>query len=893
VLQQVAQVLEARHLRGSLPERSRGNLLQGNDLLVASSPVRVIAVVGAGASASRFGRSNELIRDARALSRDNVALEAELRRNKVIFGWPEDSLESVLAAIGSDTSRERELRTLIADTYGVIKPPPLPYELLSHLLKNRYIDAIINFNFDEMLDESVRAEMGEGEFRFILGARSCRGIQTDPDKDDFIPLYVKPHGTASEPESLRFTLDSYYKLPDGVRAAMADMIGRGPALVLCFGFGLSGFDFSQLLAEPASGVIVDCSFAPLEDDARKSFERFAGDELTEVKVDWERDTRTDPSTPAARCDSPVTIAVDLGVANEMPQRGEWVEPAVDERPVVLRGARISYYWLEHEWLTDLMVPNQHPDGGDSNRGAQDSADAGAAQAADQVESVASGRSYPAEMLTGDPAASLVARWNLANEMRFKCLRQMEEMHRHDAASVQLLDLCSFLHERSLSQAVLASESPHVYRDEIRHLAVGLFLESIFRPRATPLPPSDYYAHRALIELGLLTIQARGVTTLENIAKSRVGHFINLHRARGGRAHAKEFTDFLQLKRSQRGVVTMSGQGHVDPAVAFRNLFEVVDTSDPRIDLTRSILATDTSELLQSWVEETDNGRLRGSIPDELVRDVSAHVGRCPSIPLAVRPAVIDFTTQIGRYLADARMDVEIQTRDDRVCSFEFVEPVKLATHSSLTSHSRRALKLVARDARPEPISLPPELGGEPSVTEPASNVELWVAASTASFLGQPQLLKGLTQGRDGGRRVRSLAVRLIHSSASDDPRLVGLPDLIADTVEAGDHPTRWQLEPVLHNQLPWWRVNRHLLLSLIDGVPVAAVYFVRRARSLTISPVFLSDPEDLDKVAWWFRTMWDADAASILPRASRAGAPATEAGEPLLVDRAGERKYVD
>ena len=59
-------------------------------------------------------------------------------------------------------------------------------------------------------------------------------------------------------------------------------------------------------------------------------------------------------------------------------------------------------------------------------------------------------------------------------------------------------------------------------------------------------------------------------------------------------------------------------------------------------------------------------------------------------------------------------------------------------------------------------------------------------------------------------------------------------------------------------RLPWWLHNQHMTVITGGGEPLGAVYFERRHRALTISPVGLDDPGDLrivldNYLAYWLK----------------------------------------
>jgi hypothetical protein len=191
---------------------------------------RCIVVIGAGASFSAC-RALKLGRDFAKKLKNEFASEGppawkkkkrierlindELSRLKKIYKLNPYEFETVLYAIGkyqSEALLER-LRQVYDHRYN----PSLTYEVLAHLLKHRFVDAVINFNFDELLDQAIEDELKPDEYHKIL-------YDGEVNMDDIFfesgslryPLYIKPHGTISHESSLRFTDEAYFGMPKNI-----------------------------------------------------------------------------------------------------------------------------------------------------------------------------------------------------------------------------------------------------------------------------------------------------------------------------------------------------------------------------------------------------------------------------------------------------------------------------------------------------------------------------------------------------------------------------------------------------------------------------------------------------------------------------------------------------
>lgn len=89
--------------------------------------------------------------------------------------------------------------------------PQLGYELLAHFLKHRFIDHLITFNFDEVLDTALNNEVGSNGYDLILMDQQNR-----PQLRQVKPRLFKLHGTISLPQTLRFTHSDTGILPQNM-----------------------------------------------------------------------------------------------------------------------------------------------------------------------------------------------------------------------------------------------------------------------------------------------------------------------------------------------------------------------------------------------------------------------------------------------------------------------------------------------------------------------------------------------------------------------------------------------------------------------------------------------------------------------------------------------------
>ncbi len=307
-LTQLAERLIIRHLRVSVPDLGTRQELQRGRVRepLLEQRVRCIAVVGAGASAPLLARGDALATELeQQFSSDDEARRAELFRLERVYGLDPERFETRLAALSRTAYVTQIVRETIATRYSYRHPTILGYELLSHLLKHRFVDAIISFNFDELLDQSLDDELGVNEYRRLVSDRDCVSVEADPGASGYLPLYIKLHGTATEPDSLRFTREAYYQLPQKLTDVVRGLLEGQLCVIVNVGSAMTGFDLHRLLRIPEQLEIYDLSLAPLS-------------ELVRTEITSERcEPRADSFYPREKRDAPCF----LPPADRPPPRG--------------------------------------------------------------------------------------------------------------------------------------------------------------------------------------------------------------------------------------------------------------------------------------------------------------------------------------------------------------------------------------------------------------------------------------------------------------------------------------------------------------------------------------------------------------------------------------------
>lgn len=224
-----------------------------------SSFRRVIAVTGAGASYEAgmplADKAIEIINTKLQSSVPPVSKfihAGEIERLQRVYRLKPDQLETVLLALSRTTVGEKWARSQICEIYSSDPRPILGYEILAHLLKHRFLDAVINFNFDELLDRSVRDELEDYEYSNILSDGDCPHPELNLDALRR-PIYIKPHGTVSHPATLRFTRSDYYRLPSPIYKLMRQLLLQRPVDILVIGFKMRSLEFQLILNDLKPG----------------------------------------------------------------------------------------------------------------------------------------------------------------------------------------------------------------------------------------------------------------------------------------------------------------------------------------------------------------------------------------------------------------------------------------------------------------------------------------------------------------------------------------------------------------------------------------------------------------------------------------------------------------
>lgn len=152
-----------------------------------------------------------------------------------------------------------KLKDALNEIYNVRYLPTHFYEIIAHMFKHSFFDVIINFNFDELLDEALAEELGKSSHLKVISSADCKELE-----EIFIdgrlktPVYIKILGTASDKSSLRFTHDNHFDIPPDIKHFITQWLsGEVPkpggdleqirTNIVCVGFDPVRFNFFRFL----------------------------------------------------------------------------------------------------------------------------------------------------------------------------------------------------------------------------------------------------------------------------------------------------------------------------------------------------------------------------------------------------------------------------------------------------------------------------------------------------------------------------------------------------------------------------------------------------------------------------------------------------------------------
>ncbi len=249
-----------------------------------SERVRNILVVGAGASADMFKgihTGNFLIKEMQEIYENKIKsidfleerFNDEVEEIKELTGRKELSLENYLYLLSKCFVPQKQLREKIKEMTGIQYAPSLFNEIVAHLLKHAFLDVVINFNFEETLDNAIEEEIGKDNYYSVISDGNCADLKDLlVDGRLKIPIYIKPHGSNSHKSTLRFTNRHYFDLPTDIKNMLQELLSgaRGDrnkteiqrVNLIFVGFAMESLEFNKIVNRflPARSTIYHLDF---------------------------------------------------------------------------------------------------------------------------------------------------------------------------------------------------------------------------------------------------------------------------------------------------------------------------------------------------------------------------------------------------------------------------------------------------------------------------------------------------------------------------------------------------------------------------------------------------------------------------------------------------------
>ena len=102
--------------------------------------------------------------------------------------------------------------------------PSYFYEIVSHMFKHRFFDVIVNFNFDEILDNAIEDEMCGATYHKVVSDIDIHPFSEFTTENRLkAPIYIKPHGSASSKSSMLFTSAQYVTISQEMRTFLKEV----------------------------------------------------------------------------------------------------------------------------------------------------------------------------------------------------------------------------------------------------------------------------------------------------------------------------------------------------------------------------------------------------------------------------------------------------------------------------------------------------------------------------------------------------------------------------------------------------------------------------------------------------------------------------------------------
>ena len=230
---------------------------------------RNIILVGAGATHQScpyipFGiRLKEYLECSTKKDDIQIVEESKIKKRRGYIYDEKFDPERYLGLIHDNLPSESQhkLRSFLHEIYNRRYMPTHVYEIIAHMFKHSFTPVIINFNFDELLDEAIEEEMGNQKYFKILHDGDIPNFEElFVDGRLKIPIYIKIHGTASQKSSLRFSENQNLSLSEDIKNFIDQLLGgqiintnfsepeKIPVNLISIGFDMERFGFNEQIS---------------------------------------------------------------------------------------------------------------------------------------------------------------------------------------------------------------------------------------------------------------------------------------------------------------------------------------------------------------------------------------------------------------------------------------------------------------------------------------------------------------------------------------------------------------------------------------------------------------------------------------------------------------------
>ena len=203
----------------------------------------------------------------------------------------EKYISFLVSVFGKDRIAEK-----LKKYYNVRYMPSLSYEIIAHLLKHGFIDVVINFNFDELLDQTIEEEVGQGNYYKIVSDGDVVELKKIIVNGSIkVPVYFKVHGTASNKSTLNLAKNNNFEIKTEVYDLIKQIISGKreggydniPIVnVTTIGYSMQNQQFNSILEESDTHLFhMNIGYEPIaqSDKINKSSQGFLNLESIHTK----------------------------------------------------------------------------------------------------------------------------------------------------------------------------------------------------------------------------------------------------------------------------------------------------------------------------------------------------------------------------------------------------------------------------------------------------------------------------------------------------------------------------------------------------------------------------------------------------------------------------------